>query len=70
MAVNLKAFLEEFCRIKGIAHHFAPAYKPQNNSMAKRANWAILDKAQCLLLQANLSPFFLGRSYSYRYQFV
>jgi hypothetical protein len=38
-------FFQEFCRERGIAQHFAPAYTPQNNGMAERANRAILDKA-------------------------
>jgi transposase InsO family protein len=49
-------FSDKFCHQQGISQHFAPAYTPQNNGMAERANRAILDKARCLFAQSHLSP--------------
>ncbi|MBW0534367.1 hypothetical protein O181_074082 [Austropuccinia psidii MF-1] len=38
----------------GFTHVVAPPYTPEHNGFAKRANWTILDKAICLLLNSNL----------------
>ncbi|PLW15082.1 hypothetical protein PCASD_21521 [Puccinia coronata f. sp. avenae] len=44
----------QMCSSKGIAQHITPAYTPQNNGMAERANQSILVKARCLLVQSKL----------------
>ncbi|PLW26249.1 hypothetical protein PCANC_26631 [Puccinia coronata f. sp. avenae] len=44
----------QMCSSEGIAQHITPAYTPQNNGMAERANQSILVKARCLLVQSKL----------------
>jgi hypothetical protein len=55
-------FFEEFCHETGIIHNFLPAYTPQNNGMAERANRSIIDKARCIFSQLKLSPRFWAES--------
>ncbi|KAI7951517.1 hypothetical protein MJO28_007201 [Puccinia striiformis f. sp. tritici] len=45
---------KDLCASEGIEHHVSPAYNPQNNGMAERANQTILVKARCLLFQSKL----------------
>ncbi|MBW0476616.1 hypothetical protein O181_016331 [Austropuccinia psidii MF-1] len=42
-------FLNELSSSCGFTHVFSPAYTPQNNGFAERANCTILEKAKCLL---------------------
>ena len=54
-----------FCESKGIIHKVAPAYTPQLNGIAERANRTVLEKMRCLLLQSNLSAGMWGEALSY-----
>ncbi|MBW0482496.1 hypothetical protein O181_022211 [Austropuccinia psidii MF-1] len=45
---------KELANQNGFNHTIAPPYTPEHNRIAERANRTILDKAQCLLLTANL----------------
>ncbi|MBW0497112.1 hypothetical protein O181_036827 [Austropuccinia psidii MF-1] len=51
---NFKRLAEE----SGINNIVSPPYKPQNNGIAERGNWAFIKKTCCLLLQSKLLPHF------------
>lgn len=48
-----KAF-NDFCKKNGIQQQFTTAYTPQQNGVAERMNRSIVEKAKCLLFDANL----------------
>jgi len=44
----------EFCTTQGIAKHKTQVGKPQQNGVVKRINRALLERARCMLTNANL----------------
>lgn len=51
--VNKK--FKQFCADNGIKHETSTIYTPQQNGIAERNNRTILEKARCMLIDANLS---------------
>lgn len=48
----------KFCADNGIKHETTTPYTPQQNGVAERNNRTILEKARCMLIDANLSKQF------------
>lgn len=46
---------EKFCKASGIQHQLTAPHTPQQNGVAERMNRTIVEKARCLLFDANLS---------------
>lgn len=44
----------DFCKMNGIQHQLTTAYTPQQNGVAERMNRTIIERAKCLLFDANL----------------
>jgi len=42
---------DEFCRNEGIARQCIVRYTPQQNRVAERMNWTMLEKARCMLFR-------------------
>lgn len=66
---------EKFCEKNGIQHQKTVAYTPQQNGVAERMNRTIVEKAKCLLFDAelpksywaeasNMSVYLINRSFS------
>ncbi|MBW0495210.1 hypothetical protein O181_034925 [Austropuccinia psidii MF-1] len=55
---NFKKLTDE----SGINHLISPPYTPQHNGIAERANWTVIEKTRCLLLQSKLPPRFLAEA--------
>ncbi|MBW0481296.1 hypothetical protein O181_021011 [Austropuccinia psidii MF-1] len=45
---------KSFTREQGINHVIRPPYMPQHNGIAEWANWSVIEKTNCLLLQSKL----------------
>lgn len=45
---------DNFCRKNGIQHQLTNVYTPQQNGVAERMNRSLVEKAKCLLFDANL----------------
>lgn len=50
--------LKDFLRAQGIRHQTTIPYNPQQNGLAERMNRSIVEKARCLLIDANLNKKF------------
>lgn len=50
--------MEQFLLINGIIHQKTNAYTPEQNGMCERLNRTIVEKAKCLLFDANLQKVF------------
>lgn len=48
------AEFDRFCRDNGIQHQLTTAYTPQQNGVAERMNRTLIEKAKCLLFDAEL----------------
>lgn len=46
--------MENYCKKKGIRHQKSSPYTPQQNGVAERFNRSIIEKAKCLLFDADL----------------
>ncbi len=53
---------DQFCKSNGIRHQLTCPYTAQQNGVAERYNRTILEKAKCLLHDANLSKEFWGEA--------
>lgn len=49
---------EKFCEENGIRHQYTTPYTPQQNGVAERINRTIVERAKCLLFDANLPKYF------------
>lgn len=43
-----------YCKVNGIQHQLSTAYTPQQNGVAERMNRSLIEKAKCLLFDADL----------------
>lgn len=48
----------KFCKANGIQHQLTNAYTPQQNGVAERMNRTLIEKAKCLLFDAELPKVF------------
>lgn len=46
---------EKFCRLSGIEHQLTAPHTPQQNGVAERMNRTVIEKARCLVFDANLN---------------
>ncbi|KAJ0589507.1 putative RNA-directed DNA polymerase [Helianthus annuus] len=46
--------MEEFCDEKGILHEFSAPYTPQQNGVAERKNWTLIETARTMLADSKL----------------
>lgn len=53
---------QEFCAKNGIKHETTVPYSPQQNGLSERVNRTIVEKARCMLMDANLSKQFWGEA--------
>lgn len=53
-----------FCRSNGIQHQLTTVYTPQQNGTAERMNRTLIEKARCMLFDANLSKCFWAEACS------
>ena len=49
---------DNFCKKEGILRHHTVPYTPQQNGVAERLNRTLLEKARCMLINANLPKSF------------
>lgn len=52
----------DFCKRSGIQHQKTNVYTPQQNGLAERMNRTIIEKAKCLLFDADLPKYYWGEA--------
>lgn len=50
----MSTFFDEYCKENGIQHQLTCTYTPEQNGVAERANRSIIEKAKCMLFDADL----------------
>lgn len=50
----------DFCRINGIEHQLSNMYTPQQNGVVERYNRTVIERAKCLMFDANLEKPYWG----------
>src|SRR5260370_5757919 len=53
----MNSTLEKYCTNNGISLEFTIPHMPEQNSVAKRTNWRILDKGRVIMKEANALDF-------------
>lgn len=53
---------DDFCKRNGIQHQLTVAYTPQQNGVAERMNRTLVERAKCLLYDADLPKCFWGEA--------
>lgn len=60
--VNKK--MQNYLKAKGIKHQTTPPYTPEQNGLAERMNRSLVEKARCMLFDANLKSSFWAEAVS------
>ena len=50
--------MNDFCKLKGIAHHFSAPGTPQQNGVVERKNGTLIENRRTMLEEANLPTYF------------